>query len=89
MPDGRAGDTDMYLARSGIPQQLDQWSGGVAAYNRIIHHDDTLTPDGFLDHVVFQCHALFAQEVGRFDEGAPDITILDKTILYGMPDAWA
>src|SRR6185369_11007758 len=79
--DGRTRDPDVHLSGTGFAEKLHQRTGGRAADERVVDHDDASAGQVLGERIELQRHASFAQVLGRFDEGATDVAVLDQAVV--------
>ncbi len=79
----RRGDPHVHLHRAGLAQHPDQRALGVAAHDRVVHHDQPLAPDDVAQRVELEPDAELPDGLRGLDEGAPDVGVLDQALAVG------
>ena len=79
--DRRAGDPHVHLGRAGVAHELDERSGGRAAHEGVVDHHHALAGEVLGEGVELECDAAVADVLGRLDERAADVAVLDQPVV--------
>ena len=73
----------MYLGGAGLTEHPDQRTLGVAAHDRVVHHDQPLAGDHFAQRVQLEPDTQLADGLAGLDEGTPHVGVLDQALAVG------
>ena len=82
----------MHLARTRLTQHADQSALRVAAHYGIVDNNESLSGDDVTKWVEFEANAQLTNCLGRLNEGAPHVSVLDQSLgewdarLLGVTD---
>ncbi len=71
----------MDLGGAGVAHHAHERARRGAPHDRVVDDDHALPAHVVVEHVELQLHALATQLVGRLDEGAADVAVLDETLV--------
>ena len=83
--DRRGRDPQVHLTRARVAQHLHDLARGIATYDRVVDHDQTLATDDFWQRVELKPQTVLAQLLAGLDEGPRDVTVLDEAVILGQP----
>ena len=81
--EGRRGEDHVHFLRAGLAEDPDDAGGSRAAYDGVIHEDDSLVLHGGGDGVELDADACCTLGLFRLDEGPADVLVLDQADAVG------
>ena len=82
--DRRSRDPQVDLGGPGLAQHLHDLPGGVAAHDRVVDHDESLTLDDLRERIELQPQSVLAELLAGLDERPRDVAVLDEAVVLGQ-----